>query len=219
MLPARAEMQMISKKTSNAPLTDSQGHINLFPHEGRSIHETKNAEVEREKARKKKEHEDQYTMRFSNAAGFKHAVEQKPWYENGGNNEKSKGPLDMPSKDVWGNEDPRRKEREKMRMAADDPLFAMRNGAAGVRHAEKEKVKWREEKRREIQELDKDERRRERKRRRRQEDDLERHCDEDAEKPLRHSHRRSRQRPESDRYGSHRHGHRNYDQSPGVPAK
>ena len=231
VLPARAEMQMISKKTSDAPLTDNQGHINLFPREDQSIKRTKNAEAEREKAQKKKEHEDQYIMRFSNAAGFKQAVEQRPWYENSGNSEAPMEAVHTPSKDVWGNEDPRRKEREKIRMAADDPLISMRNGAAGVRHAEKERLRWTEEKRREIKELDKDERRRERRRRRHQEDIMRRsspgclhktqssqhHRDMDAD--LHHAHRHRRRRPESGRYGSRRHDHRSHDQAFGVPAE
>ena len=225
IMPARAEMQMVGRKTCDAPLTDGQGHINLFPPESRTSHEIKNTEVEREKARQKKEYEDQYTMRFSNAGGFKQAVEQKPWYENGALRQKLTVAMEKPSKDAWGNEDPRRKEREKMRIAADDPLVAMRNGAAGVRHAEKEKVRWREEKRQEIKELDEDKRRRERRRRRRQEDDLrassrrlshnssypQRHRDENAKKTWHHTHRHRKQKSESERYGSHRHGRRIHD--------
>lgn len=194
MLPAKAEMQMISKKSSEAPLMDGQGHINLFPNNGRSNKEIKNAEAEEGKAKKKKEYEDQYTMRFSNAAGFKQAIDQTPWYEKTGVDDTTKESVDVLSKDTWGNDDPRRKEREKMRMAADDPLALMRNGAARVREVEKEKINWKKEKEREIQELEEEERRRANKRRRqpREEDrsDSHRsHRDGGRETVFRHSHR------------------------------
>ena len=173
LVPAKAELQLTSKKSSDAPITDHKGHINLFPAEGTKRNAPKNAEVEAEKAKKQKEFEDQYTMRFSNAAGFKQAVGQKPWYHTMGAQEAKDNEVEMPSKDVWGNEDPRRKEREKMRMAADDPLAAIRKGVAGVRETEKERKKWKEEKDREIREIEDAERRRHRKRRRREEDELE----------------------------------------------
>ena len=206
MLPAKAEMQMTGKKNSDAPLIDSQGHINLFPSEVRSHKETKNAEVEAEKARKKKECADQYMMRFSNAAGFEKTIDQKPWYENAVTGKGFREAVDVPSKDVWGNEDPRRKEREKMRMAAGDPLVAMRNGAAGVREAERQRTKWTEDKAQQIKEIEEDERQKVKRRRRRrqhhEEDGLRksspdnlhksenRHChhSKDVERAPRHSH-------------------------------
>ena len=174
LVPAKVEMQLKSKKSSDAPITDQNGHINLFPAEGSKHRTPKNAEVEAEKAKKQKEFEDQYTMRFSNAAGFKQAIGQKPWYHTMGANEGKDIESEMPSKDVWGNEDPRRKEREKMRMAADDPLAAIQRGVAGVRDAERERKKWKDERDREIREIEEADRRRQRrKRRRRQEDELE----------------------------------------------
>lgn len=164
-------MQMKSKKSGDAPIVDHAGHINLFPVEGSRHRAPKNAEVEAEKAKRQKENEDQYTMRFSNAAGFKQTIGEKPWYHALGVDADASGP---PPKDVWGNEDPRRKEREKSRMTSDDPLAAIQKGVSGVRQVEKEKQKWKEEKAWEIQQLEKEERRRERKRRkRREEDDLE----------------------------------------------
>ena len=173
LVPAKAEMQMKSKKSSDAPITDSQGHINLFPVEGPRKHAQKNAEVEAEKAKKQKEFEDQYTMRFSNAAGFKQSIGEKPWYQILGKGTEDSEELQAPSKDVWGNEDPRRREREKMRMTADDPLAAIQRGVAGVREVEKDRERWRREKEREIKEIDDAERRRRRTRKHRDEDDLE----------------------------------------------
>ena len=174
LVPARVEMQMKSKNSSDAPITDMNGHINLFPVDGTRHNAPKNAEVEAEKAKKQKEFEDQYTMRFSNAAGFKQSIDQKPWYHNVNAIGDGGGEVEAPSKDVWGNEDPRRKEREKMRIVADDPLAAIQKGVAGVREVGRERKKWKEEKDREIRELEDAERRRERKRKKRREaDDLE----------------------------------------------
>lgn len=221
LVPAKGELQLKSQKSSDAPITDGKGHINLFPVEGSRHRVPKNAEVEAEKAKKQKEVGDQYTMRFSNATGFKQAVGQKPWYHtlgaSGGKNEE----VEMPSKDVWGNEDPRRKEREKMRMAADDPLAAIQKGVAGVREVERERKKWVEGKEREIREIDEADRRRRRKRhRRREEDDLENfnldesikkdHCTRHrrhSEKSSSERHRRHHSR-ERDRRYSHHHAHR-----------
>ena len=206
--PAKAEMQMKSKKSSDAPITDVKGHINLFPMEGTRHNAPKNAEVEAEKAKKQKEFEDQYTMRFSNAAGFKQVVGEKPWYHKisatgGGNGEEEEEEeeVEAPSKDVWGNEDPRRKERDKMRTINDDPLAAIEKGVAGVREVERERKKWKEEKDREIRELEEAERRRERRRRKRREaDDLEDFNLDDSAKT-------------DDRSRRHRHHHRSRDDS------
>ncbi len=224
LAPAKAEMQMKSKKSSDAPITDVKGHINLFPVDGTRRNAPKNAEVEAEKAKKQKEFEDQYTMRFSNAAGFKQAIGQKPWYQESSATGNEGGEVEAPSKDVWGNEDPRRKEREKMRTAADDPLAAIQKGVAGVREVERERKKWKEEKDREIRELEEAERRRERRRRKRREtDDLEGFSLDDGAKPdgptrrhhhrsrddfSPHSHRRRSRSPDRSRHRSHHHHHR-----------
>jgi hypothetical protein len=215
-----AEMQMKSQKNSEAPIVDHSGHINLFPTDGPKSRRSKNAEAEAEKAKKQKEHEDQYTMRFSNAAGFKQAIGEKPWYQTIGNDQTSG--VEKPSKDVWGNEDPRRRERQKTRIAADDPLAAIKKGVAGVREVEGERKKWREERKREIKELEEADRRRQRhekkrrRRRREEKDDLEDFSlgppvtGQDSRRPLEssrdHSHQHRIRSDERSRHHSH-HGH------------
>ncbi|XXG97875.1 hypothetical protein Hte_004189 [Hypoxylon texense] len=127
-----------SKDRSNAPLVDHTGHIDLFPGERTIAHSQKNEEAEKEAAKKKREYEDQYMMRFSNAAGRDGLV--GPWYAKGGDmKDMVDGNLEPPSKDVWGNEDPRRKEREAARVVSNDPLAMMKRGAAKVREVEKER--------------------------------------------------------------------------------
>jgi len=131
--------------TSNNPITDSRGHIDLFP--PRSQHQEKNEEAEAEHAKKKREYEDQYTMRLSNAAGFKQGL-TTPWYSTTTQNE-----AEIPAKDVWGNDDMGRREREKRRATANDPLAAMKRGVKQLREMEKSRKEWLAERERELREL------------------------------------------------------------------
>lgn len=210
LVSAKAEMLLKSKRISDAPLTDRAGHINLFPVDGsRHTASAKNAEAEAEKAKKKKENEDQYTMRFSNAAGFKQAIGQTPWYHTLGGGAGGEAAAEVASKDVWGNEDPRRKEREKMRIAADDPLAAIQKGVSGLREVERERRNWKEEKVRETRELEEEERRQKKRRRRRHEDDLDEFSlDAPAKSESRHRRRDRSRGDEKDRYRSRRHHQR-----------
>ncbi|KAL6715222.1 hypothetical protein ACLMJK_007486 [Lecanora helva] len=225
LVPAKGELQLKSQKSSDAPITDHAGHINLFPVENPKRNAPKNAEVEAEKTKKQKEFEDQYTMRFSNAAGFKQAVGQKPWYQTISSNEQHSDDVEMPSKDVWGNEDPRRKEREKMRITANDPLAAIQKGVAGVRETEKERKKWKEETDREIREIEEaDRHRRHKRRKRREEDDLDgftldapensshrrRHRERNGDTSTTHHHRHRSRSHERNAHRSHHHRHRSH---------
>ena len=214
------DKQIVVRK-SDAPLVDQAGHIDLFPQEpSRKIAE-KNPEAEKEAAKKKKEYEDQYTMRFSNAAGFKQGLEN-PWYSKA-TAEAQAVEEDAPGKDVWGNEDPRRKQREAARGVSNDPLAFMKQGAAQVRQVEKERKKWRDEKQRQMRELKEAERRRKKQKRRREdddEDDLEdfkldeaerrstqRHHD-DHDRERSHRRKESRRSPHQEDGDRHRHKHR-----------
>jgi hypothetical protein len=143
----------------DAPLTDQAGHIDLFPVDAKeAVKREKNAEVEREKRKKERALEDQYTMRFSNAAGRDGLAQ--PWYAAQQTpSQPPEGPTaaqDYPSienKNVWGNEDPRRKERAKARVMADDPLILLRQGEAQLAKYNEAKKKLRAERDRELKEL------------------------------------------------------------------
>ncbi|GAQ04233.1 uncharacterized protein C5E4.10c [Aspergillus lentulus] len=124
MLAKREELAV--SKTSDAPLLDSTGHINLFPSEAARKPAEKNQEAEKEAADKNRSYEDQYTMRFSNAAGYRQSAGQMPWYSSSSRDVLA--PDAMPEKDVWGNEDPMRQERERARLDANDPLAAIKRG-------------------------------------------------------------------------------------------
>ncbi|OAA46317.1 homocitrate synthase [Metarhizium rileyi] len=157
----RKPLELSRQSTSSAPIVDNRGHIDLFGDEKTRAHGEKNQEAEREAKKKKREYEDQYTMRFVNAAG-KHGT-NSPWYS-----QKDAVGQDGPLKDVWGNEDPRRKDRDANRIVASDPLAMMRKGASRVRELKQERKKFQEEQEEEIRQMRKDERRREKHRRRRE---------------------------------------------------
>ncbi|PIG89227.1 hypothetical protein AARAC_008657, partial [Aspergillus arachidicola] len=141
--------ELASTRSSDAPLYDSAGHIDLFPSQPSQKHTEKNPEAEKESAERQKAYEDQYTMRFSNAAGFRQSVGQKPWYSASGT--EAMAPDSISGKDVWGNEDPMRREREKARIDANDPLAAMKKGVRQLKSVEQERRKWDEERRRELE--------------------------------------------------------------------
>lgn len=147
----REELVLASRNagTADAPISDSAGHINLFP--SASAKADKNPEAESEAAQKKRSYEDQYTMRFSNAAGFKEKIGQKPWYSSTDQEPTALGSI--PGKDVWGNEDPRRKERAQARMSANDPLAAMKRGVRQLKTSEQERKRYNDGKRRELDAL------------------------------------------------------------------
>jgi len=224
-LTSNSESQIVLRKsTKDVPLLDHSGHIDLFPQEHSQKPREKNPDAEKELARKKKEYEDQYTMRLSNAAGFKQGLEN-PWYSKSGQVVEAVDE-EVPSKDVWGNEDPRRKEREAKRIISNDPLAMMREGAAKVRQVERERKRWREEKDRELKELvEAEERRRKHKRKHEDDEDDEDNLEDfrldrpekvsssrsnrgdgyDRERRRRHKERRRLEKDEVDR---HRHRHR-----------
>ncbi|KHO01825.1 homocitrate synthase [Metarhizium album ARSEF 1941] len=144
---------------SSAPIVDRHGHIDLFGDEKTRAHSEKNQEAEQEAHKKRREYEDQYTMRFSNATG-RHGT-NNPWYSQA-----VAASRDAPLKDVWGNDDPRRRERDTNRMAASDPLAMMKKGASRVRELKQERRKFQEEREDEMRQMRKDEQRREKHRQR-----------------------------------------------------
>ncbi|TGJ79901.1 hypothetical protein E0Z10_g8858 [Xylaria hypoxylon] len=168
-----------STKTSNAPLVDSKGHISLFPEEEKGRETTgneKNEDAEREAAKKRREFEDQYTMRFSNAAGRDGAgvTSSGPWYaSNGATDSREPAEAQTPGKNVWGHDDPKRKARDAARVVSNDPLAMMKRGAAKMRDVERERRTLNEEKAKELKQLRKEEKRHEKRRKHHDVDELE----------------------------------------------
>lgn len=204
------------KKRVDVDIVGKDGHIDLVGAPPPTSEKTgKNAEYEAEAARKKRELEDQYTMRFSNAAGRDGFAAGDPWYASSSSarqrasvtaptaTKDDEVGIEAPTKNVWGRDDPKRQDREVKRIASNDPLAMMRMGAKRVREIEKERKRENEERERELRELEREERRREKRRRaeRRDEDggghrhrsersehSRRRHGDDDREE-RRHKHR------------------------------
>ncbi|KAI1188407.1 hypothetical protein F5B17DRAFT_272642 [Nemania serpens] len=185
--PANTNTMTRPNKSSDAPLVDSRGHISLFPEEetekrkgkgnrrgGDAPKNQKNEEAEREAADKRREFEDQYTMRFANAAGREGVgvTGSGPWYASGGASVARELAEQTPGKDAFGRDDPRRRARDAARVVADDPLAMMKRGAAKVRDVERERRALNEEKARELKQLRREEKKKREKRRRQHGDDV-----------------------------------------------
>lgn len=138
-------------KSNDAPITDTRGHINLFPDA-----DTKAERKERPKRSRSKDKReapaDEGAMKFVDAAGFRTNIKAKPWYHDS-TADAGEG------KDVWGNADAGRQARNSARVATDDPLAAIKRGVQGVRAVERERRAWTAERERD---LPKDSRRRRR---------------------------------------------------------
>lgn len=208
----------LREPTSDAPLTDHAGHIDLFPVDFKAaMQREKNADAEREKRRKEQAFEDQYTMRFSNAGG-KNGLLQ-PWYAAQHNQTPAvQDPAaaaddsGLESKNAWGNEDPRRKEREHARVSSNDPLAFMQKAQTQLDKAKEDRKKWARERNRELKDLrdaqDKNARRSRQHRGSTPRRSRSRSPDRDRKR--RHAHRRSRSRSRSrdrHRHGDGRQGH------------
>lgn len=222
----RDSLQTKAKGGSDAPLQDHAGHIQLFsaPDE-RQSRKSETSKDDKASKRKRDEEEQQHGMRFSDAAGYRTGT-SKPWYAASDkpareDNHKPTSELVLAAaqgKDVWGNEDPRRIERERSRLVSSDPFAMMQQAQKQLKRSEEDKGKWQAERDREMQRLKKEEERkrrherkhesRRRSRRDEEYDDLEGFSldgpktesrgDHDRRRRHRHSHRhRSRERSRS----------------------
>jgi hypothetical protein len=150
-----AKILKLRNTTSDAPLTDHAGHIDLFPVDIKETRKReKNADAEKEKKRKEKALEDQYTMRFSNAAG--RGGLDDPWYtapQQPASGTEGHSLALVEDKNVWGNEDPRRKEREQARISSSDPFASMQKAQSQLKKSKEDKKRWAAERNRELQDL------------------------------------------------------------------
>lgn len=145
------------RKHDDAPLTDRNGHIQLFApeNEGRARRVERNAEAEKERKERERELEDQYTMRFSNAAGFKQNPQNAPWYDR--NTLQSRDADDLikpqPGRNAFGKEDPRRHQRDAARMSSADPMAAMKLAQIKLKDVESQRNVSRREREQDLREL------------------------------------------------------------------
>ena len=222
----------------DAPLQDRRGHIQLVaaPEERRGrgsepSHEDKTAQREKRDA----EQQQQQGMRFGDAAGYRKGMD-KPWYtastsnktrdrHDGGHHKSTTSELalaEMQGKDVWGNEDPRRVERERQRVTSSDPFAMMQQAQKQLKRSESDREQWKAERDREMLQLRRDE---DRKRRHERKHDARRgrRWEEQGDDGLegfsldepaaRESRSRPGDRGGSDRGGSDRDGNRRHRQS------
>ena len=90
-------------------------------------------------------------MRFSDAAGYDKRA-GKPWYNT--SEADIHASLDTTGRDVWGNEDPRRLDREAQRTSASDPLAAMKRGVKQLKKAENERAQWKAQRESDLTEVE-----------------------------------------------------------------
>ena len=208
----KASKALTKPKVNDAPLLDHNQHLQLIPApDEKDIRKAKNDDAEAEKARKRKRDEDQYTMRFSNAAGISQGL-TKPWYAASKSETSTRDAMvlaDVQAKNVWGNEDPLRKDRERNRISSNDPFAAMQSAQRQLKQSESDRQKFNTERATEIEELKRDEARRHRHPRRH-----ERHNEDSLEGfsldiPSKHE----RERSDHDRHRKHRHHRRHRERS------
>lgn len=166
----RGSLRAKSKGGSDAPLQDHKGHIQLFsaPDEKQS-RKSETSKDEKAAKRKRDEEEQQHGMRFSDAAGYRTGT-NKPWYAASDrptreDNYKPTSELvlaEVQGKDVWGNEDPRRVERERTRLVSSDPFAMMQQAQKQLKRSEEDRGKWQAERDREMQQLKTEEERKRR---------------------------------------------------------
>jgi hypothetical protein len=220
---SHASRELLAGPSASLSLVDGKGHISLFNEEEARRGE-KNEDAEREAAKKKRKAEEQYQLRLADAAG-RGGGGTGPWYATPDGDASA---ALVPSKDVFGNDDPRRKVREAARLDASDPLAMMKRGAAKVRELGIERKRETEEREKELKALRKEQRRRDKERRRKDEhSDRPRASDErrasgstrserphhsrDRDEKSRHRDDDRRRHRESDRHEHKRHHHRSED--------
>lgn len=163
---ARESMPVKAKGGSDAPLQDHKGHIQLVsaPDEKHARKSETSKDEKASKRKKDEEEQQQHGMRFSDAAGYRNGTD-KPWYAAPDrlarkSCHKSSSELvlaELPGKDVWGNEDPRRVERERNRLVSSDPFAMMQQAQKQLKRSEGDRERWQAERDREMQQLKKEE--------------------------------------------------------------
>jgi hypothetical protein len=158
---ARESVQAKAKRSSDAPLQDHRGHIQLISElDERPGRKSETSKDEKALKRKKDEEEQQHGMRFSDAAGYRKGT-NKPWYAASDRpaSESEYKPsselvlAEYAGKDVWGNEDPHRIERDRSRLVSSDPFAMMQQAQKQLKRSEGDREKWQAERDRELQQL------------------------------------------------------------------
>lgn len=113
---------------SHGSVLDAGGHIALIP-------------PPQKKPRQEQE-KDQYTVYLTDATG-RDSTSKDTWYTSL-----------QPKKKSWGDDNPRKKQREAARLNANDPLAAMKKGVRAVRENDKARKEWIEQRERDMHEVE-----------------------------------------------------------------
>jgi hypothetical protein len=113
----------------DAPLVNGQGNISLFPE---SSKKDRRLEISKEKQRQK-ETEETYGTHLKDALGTRKGS-KGTWYLD-----KDRAVKDSKGQDVWGNEDPRRQQRQSQRMSSADPLAFMKKAQVQLKEVKRER--------------------------------------------------------------------------------
>ncbi|KAG8623323.1 hypothetical protein KVT40_008299 [Elsinoe batatas] len=157
-----------SSNKADLSLTDERGHITLF---------SAPADEDQTGAkRKRKPEEREEGVRLADAAGYN--APSKPWYTSTTSHTLSKStpPLVEDSgRDAFGRPDPKRKERDAVRAAGNDPMAMMVRAQTSLKQAERDKEAYELKRREELARIDEEaaERRRRRNERRQQKEEKE----------------------------------------------
>lgn len=129
---AVARLRATKKEQAEAPITDQRGNINLFP-ETKKEHGVPRrlTEEDKEKSRQK-EAEENLGMPLKAALGRE--ASSRTWYMDTDGTVK-----DREGRDVWGNEDPRRLQRDSRRVASADPLAFMKQAQTRLKEVHRER--------------------------------------------------------------------------------
>lgn len=120
-----------SKENKDVPLVDGKGHFSLVQ-----------APSEPPPQKRPRVEEDPYTVYLSHATGRDRGKEgESPWYTTS-------------SDQAWGDTTPRQKQRETARLAANDPLAAMKRGVRALRENEKQKKDWMDQREKDLREVE-----------------------------------------------------------------
>ena len=123
-------------------IIDKKGNISLIPppEPSEEVGEHQKPRLEGEKS----------AVYLSHATGRSDSG-KRPWYDAAPNPDANDAPY---SKGRWGDDSPRRHEREAARLSASDPLAAMKKGVQQLREAEKHKREWKEQRERDLREVE-----------------------------------------------------------------
>ncbi|KIW24008.1 hypothetical protein, variant [Cladophialophora immunda] len=118
------------EEQDHASLVGANSHISLIPSP------EKRSRVDQEQRK------DPYTVYLSDAVGGRDRPKDA-WYMSV-----------QPEQEKWGDENPRKQERELTRLNANDPLAAMKRGVKALRENERQRQEWMRERERDLAEVE-----------------------------------------------------------------